>query len=222
MVRVKICGLKSREDLRASVGSGADAVGVVVHSPYSPRNLSLEEAGKILSAVPPFVSSVLVSATTFPAAVVEAVERLNPSAVQLHGITQPSVLKRLASALKLQVIGVLAWNPSQKEGALREKAEKLAEVASAVLFDSATAEGYGGTGYPVSWRLAKEIRDTIHPKPFILAGGLTAGNVQKAIAAVQPYAVDVSSGVESSPGVKDYSQIQAFVRKAKNARGGKP
>jgi phosphoribosylanthranilate isomerase len=217
VVRVKICGLKSREDLQASVDSGADAVGVVVYSPRSPRNLSLEEAGRILSAVPPFVSSVLVSATTSPDAIVRATERLNPSAVQLHGITQPSAVKHVASTLKSQVIGVLAWNPSQKEEELKEKAKKLAEVASAVLFDSTTAEGYGGTGCPVSWKVARMVGEAVRPKPFILAGGLTAGNVQEAIAAVQPYAVDVSSGVESSPGVKDYSQIQAFIRKAKTA-----
>jgi len=92
---------------------------------------------------------------------------------------------------------------------------EVAKVSDAILMDSCLPGKYGGTGETHDWKLSRRVRDAIHPKPFVLAGGLTPENVEEAIRMVKPYAVDVSSGVESHPGIKDECKVFEFTKRAK-------
>jgi phosphoribosylanthranilate isomerase len=213
-VRVKICGITREEDLKTAARAGADAVGFVVGATASPRNLSLEKAGKLFRQVPPFVKSVLV---TIPRRIDELVmtcRKLNPDAVQIHGINPRNGAVIREKLPKTLLIGAVNANsPYALEAALAPS-----KVFNAVLLDSLANGQYGGTGIPHDWELSKLIKRIIDPKPLILAGGLNPENVAEAVRVVQPYAVDVSSGVELEPGIKDNQKIIEFVKNAKDIR----
>lgn len=208
-VRVKICGITRKEDLDAAVAAEADAVGFVVGVASSPRNISLTEAKKLIRQVPPFVKSVLVMVPASLDELVETCEALNPDAVQIHGENLfGAVREKLPTTL---LIGAVKVNPM---GAV-EDAEKAAKMFDAVLLDSFAYGKHGGTGVIHDWNLSLHIKQVIHPKPLILAGGLTPENVAEAVRTVEPYAVDVSSGVERQLGVKDNRKMVEFVKNAK-------
>jgi phosphoribosylanthranilate isomerase len=210
-VRVKICGITRKEDLDAAAAAGADAVGFVVGVASSPRNLSLSEAERLIRQVPPFVKSVLV---TVPRSIddFETYEKLNPDAIQIHGENlhaAASVRPRLPNT---QLIGAVNANLADAFDVV-SRASKLFD---AVLLDSFASGQYGGTGIVHDWELSKRFKQVIHPKPLILAGGLTPENVAEAVRTVEPYAVDVSSGVEQQPGIKDRKKIIRFIKNAKD------
>jgi phosphoribosylanthranilate isomerase len=212
-VRVKICGITRKEDLYAASEAGADAVGFVVGVASSPRNLSLSETERLIRQVPPFVKSVLV---TVPRSVDEFsdYEKLNPDAIQIHG-ENLQVLD--AARLKLPntiLIGAINVRFT-KDLDLTLKTTKLFD---AILLDSYSEGRYGGTGVTHDWKLSKQIKQLIRPKPLILAGGLNSKNVAKAVKIVEPYGVDVSSGVEQEPGIKSYRKIVEFIQNAKDVR----
>jgi phosphoribosylanthranilate isomerase len=211
-VRVKICGITREEDLEAAAAAGADAVGFVVDVASSPRDISLTDAEKLMRQVPPFVKSVLVTVPTSLEALVETCEALNPDAVQIHGENLQdigAVRDKLPNTL---LIGAVKANPTDAF----KNAAKTAAIFDAVLLDSFTNGKHGGTGIVHDWNLSQRIKQVIHPKPLILAGGLNPKNVAEAVRTVQPYAVDVSSGVEQQSGIKDPLKMIEFV---KNARG---
>jgi phosphoribosylanthranilate isomerase len=208
-VRVKICGITRKEDLDAAVAAGADAVGFVVGVASSPRNLSLNEAEKLIRQVPPFVKSVLVTVPTSLENLVETCEALNPDAVQIHGENLfGAVRDKLPKTL---LIAAVKANPTNAV----DNAAKAAKTFDAVILDSFVQGKHGGTGAIHDWNLSLHIKQVIHPKPLILAGGLNPENVAEAVRTVEPYAVDVSSGVERQPGIKDYQKMVEFVRNAK-------
>jgi phosphoribosylanthranilate isomerase len=210
-VRVKICGITRKEDLDAAAAAGADAVGFVVGVASSPRNLSLSEAERLIRQVPPFVKSVLV---TVPRSIddFETYEKLNPDAIQIHGENlhaAASVRPRLPNT---QLIGAVNANLADAFDVV-SRASKLFD---AVLLDSFASGQYGGTGIVHDWEFSKRVKQVIHPKPLILAGGLTPENVAEAVRTVQPYAVDVSSGVEQQPGIKSHQKMIEFIKNAKD------
>jgi phosphoribosylanthranilate isomerase len=212
-VRVKICGITRKEDLDAAVAAGADAVGFVVGVASSPRNIALEKAEKLIRQVPPFVKSVLV---TVPRGIddFEMYEKLNPDAIQIHGEnlhTAASVRLKIPNTLLIGAVNAKLANAL-------DVVSKPAKIFDAVLLDSFANGRYGGTGIVHDWELSKRVKQAIHPKPLILAGGLTPENVAEAVLTVEPYAVDVSSGVERQPGIKDHKKISNFIKNAKDVR----
>jgi len=208
-VRVKICGITRKEDLEAAAAAGADAVGFVVDVASSPRNLSLTEAEKLMRQVPPFVKSVLVTVPSTLEELAKTCEKLNPDAVQVHGENMFSAIRdRLPNML---LIGAVKANPTDAV----DHAAEAAKMFDAVILDSFVQGKHGGTGVIHDWNVSQHIKQVIHPKPLILAGGLNPENVAEAVRTVEPYAVDVSSGVERQPGVKDKLKMIEFVKNAK-------
>ncbi|MCW4045848.1 MAG: phosphoribosylanthranilate isomerase [Candidatus Bathyarchaeota archaeon] len=213
-IRVKICGITRKEDLDAAVKAGTDAVGFVVGVASSPRNLSMGKAAKLFRQVPPFVKSVLVTVPTSIEELVETCRKLNPDAVQIHR-NDPNDAALLRETLpNTALIGAVNANSPDA----LETAATTSKIFDAVLIDSLADGQYGGTGTVHDWKMSQLIKRVIHPTPLILAGGLNPANVAEAIRVVQPYAVDVSSGVEHQPGIKDNQKIIEFVKNAKNVK----
>jgi phosphoribosylanthranilate isomerase len=213
-VRVKICGITREEDLAVAVAAGADAVGFLVGVPSSPRNLTLERAERLLRQVPIFVDSVVVTAPQNIDGLVEICERLKPTAIQIHGkknVVASEIRERIKDTRLIKTIYV-------KASSLSETVIEDLKTFDAVLLDSFTKGQYGGTGRVHDWTLSRQIKEAVSPLPVILAGGLKPENVKEAILTVQPYAVDVASGVELQPAVKDHEKIRAFVENAKEIK----
>ncbi len=202
-VRVKICGIRRVEDLRAAVEEGADAVGMVVGFPSSPRNLSLSQAAEIRRGVPVFVDAVLVVRADGREEFRRVVEELEPDAIQLYGQLSLAEARDLATGCRIIKPVKAGTEPSGLDLSL----------ADAILLDSHSESLPGGTGRTHDWYAARRLREQIS-LPLVLAGGLNPSNVSEAVRVVEPYAVDVSSGVESSPGVKSRELIRAFIRAA--------
>jgi len=209
-VRVKICGITSRRDLLTAVEAGADAVGFVVDAPQSPRDLPINKAKSLMKATPIFVKTVAVTVPKNLSRLEEICRRLNPDVVQVHGAihTYKEIRERLPD---IRLIGAI----QVKSGLDVDVVVEAADMLNAVLLDTHISSGYGGTGKIHNWELSRRIRDAVYPKPLILAGGLKPENVKEAIRVVKPYAVDVSSGVESRPGVKDREKVFEFIKNAK-------
>jgi len=213
-VRVKICGITREEDLAFAVAAGADAVGFLVGVPSSPRNLTLERAERLLRQVPIFVDSVVVMAPPNINGLVEICEGLKPTAIQIHGkknFDASEIRERIKDTRLIKTVYVT-------KDALKETVIEDLKTFDAVLLDSFTKGQYGGTGRVHDWTLSRQIKEAVAPLPVILAGGLKPENVKEAILTVQPYAVDVASGVELRPAVKDHEKIRAFVENAKEIK----
>jgi len=203
MTRVKVCGITSAADAAAAVAAGADALGFVF-VPGTPRHLAPEVAEGIVASLPPFVAAVGVFLDRPVAEVVAIAARCRLQAVQLHG-EEPAdycramplpVIKalRVRDASSLEPLG---WYPAQ-----------------AFVLDACVEGRAGGTGVAFSWELAVGVGARA---PIILSGGLTPENVAGAIRRVRPYAVDVSSGVERSPGRKDPQKLKEFIAHVREA-----
>jgi phosphoribosylanthranilate isomerase len=207
-VKVKICGITRIKDLYDTVDAGADAIGFIVGVPSSPRNIHLKEAKELVSHIPIFTKSVLVMVPKSLQEIIEANETVNPDAIQIHGnsinmdeIGSKEIGAKLIRALNLEQKGFM--DPTSTKG------------FDAILLDTYVPDKYGGTGQTQNWEYCGKIRRSIYPKKLILAGGLSPTNVQKAIQTVKPYAVDVSTGVESSPGIKDPRKMEFFIKQVK-------
>ena len=208
-VRIKICGITRPEWARAAADAGADAIGLVFAE--SPRRVTPAAAARIVAALPPWVAPVGVFVDEAPAVIRQIAAEVGLSAVQLHGDEPPEALADLA---RLKVVKALRIGGEEDLAAAREwktKSERLGVVPAAYLIDARVAGGpKGGTGKPVDWGLAARMLLEGF-RPLILAGGLTPENVAAAVAAVRPWGVDGSSGLESSPGEKSPEKIRAFV-----------
>ena len=207
MVRSKICGVTSEADLRAVAESGADAVGIITDvSVDTPREVPPERAAELVAAAPPFLSTVLVSMPETPTRAVELAGAVAPDAIQLHGTFDDEDVRYVRREARANVItAVDAADPDQ--------VRSYDGVADAILLDSTTEGGAGGTGETHDWEAARALVDDC-TTPVVLAGGLTPENVADAVRTVDPYAVDVSSGVERAGGEKDHDAVASFVRKA--------
>jgi len=201
MVRVKICGITSVEDALQAVDAGADALGFVFHE-KSPRFLTPDHAATIVRALPPFVQAVGLFVNTEIAVVNATADLCRLDLVQLHGDEPPEycaqVNRRVIKAFRVKDITSL--DPVKEY-----------RVAG-YLLDAWSPAAYGGTGMTFNWELAKAAKEY---GPVILAGGLTPDNVREAVKTVVPYAVDVSGGVEASPGRKDPEKVREFILRAK-------
>lgn len=208
MVKVKICGIKRHEDLFVSVEEGTDAVGFIFGFPSSPRNLSIKNVKELIRNVPVFVDSVVVTKEDLK--LIElVVKEANPDYLQLYGVFKINDYKDLVRGTKL----IKVLNADKNAIKLAKKAIKLGY--NVVMLDN-LVKGMGGSGKVADWNLCKEVRDEIFPKPFILSGGLRKDNVLEAIKIVNPYAVDASSSLEVSKGVKDAKLIREFIKRVKN------
>ena len=205
--RIKICGLTREADVDAAVQAGADAVGFVLYEP-SPRSISVERAGELARRLPPFVTPVALFVNAADSLVDAAIAAIPQLLLQFHGDESPQACARTGRAF-------LRAARMTGELDLLDFATRFAH-AQAILLD-AHVEGYGGGGKVFDWSL---VRADV-PLPVVLSGGLHAGNVIHGIAQLRPWAVDVSSGVESAKGIKDADAIARFcdaVREA-DARG---
>ena len=201
-VKVKICGITNASDALAAVAAGADALGLMfVES--SPRKISLEAAREIVRQLPQFVLRVGVFVNASAAAVQQAVVECGLNGLQFHGDETPEYCQQFSGmtmkAFRVRDAATLSALPLYH--------------TQAFLLDSYVAGKPGGTGEKFNWDLAVEAKRV--GKPIFLAGGLTPENVAEAVRQVQPYGVDVSSGVETSPGRKDLARVRDFIAAAK-------
>ncbi|MBI2193838.1 MAG: phosphoribosylanthranilate isomerase [Planctomycetes bacterium] len=202
--RVKVCGITRAEDALLAAEFGAAAIGLIFAE--SKRQVTPDAAADIVRQLPPFVTPVGVFVNERPEEIRRLAERCGLGAVQLHGDETPDDLRALAGLKTIKVVRVRD----------RSSLEGLAEYpASAFLLDTYSAEARGGTGQTFDWQATRGIR---FPAPVILSGGLHAENVARAIEQVQPHAVDVSSGVESAPGIKDPGLLRRFFEAVRGTR----
>jgi len=217
--RIKICGITRTVDARAAVDAGADALGLVFW-PGTPRVVGVDQARAIVATVPPYVTIVGLFVDPEPQAVRAVLDTVSIDVLQFHG-SEPPELCREFGRRYVKAISV-------KDGVDLLESLSPYDDAAGLLFD-AFSEGDlpGGTGRMFDWgRLTADVRSRL-PCPLILSGGLTAGNVGRAIRDVMPWAVDVSSGVEELDangvprrGLKDPALIRAFVQGVRSADGG--
>ena len=209
-VKVKICGLTRAEDAAAVVYAGADFAGLVFH-PGSPRQLGAEQARAIAARLRNQVRIVSLFVDPDDEALARGVAASQPDFIQLHGNEQPRRVAEIRARFGIPVIKAIGI----AENADFEPLPGYEAVADMLLFDAKPALGAtGGRGVTFDWQLLR--KRTIR-KPWLLAGGLDARNVARAIVTARAPAVDVSSGVESSPGVKDADAVRAFVTAARAA-----
>ncbi|MCF8033041.1 MAG: phosphoribosylanthranilate isomerase [Desulfarculaceae bacterium] len=198
MTRVKICGITNREDALAACQAGAHALGFVLAE--SSRRVSPDQAREIITGLPPLVATVGVFVDAPPREVAELRAYCGLDWVQLHGSESETETASLGPRV-IKALGV---------GAGREP-DPAAYPGCALLLDAYDSSQAGGTGQSFDWSIAQDIA---RQRPIILAGGLTPKNVGAAIAQVQPFAVDVSSGVEIEKGKKDHELIASFLARA--------
>lgn len=214
MVKVKLCGNRTIEDVEAT--ADADAQGFIVWAD-SPRALELETAAELLSYVPPFNRTVLVTRSTDPLMLADLVEALEPDVLQVHVELSPVQLERIRRTLpaRMPLIAVLAIGPEDTPAGCLERAERMAEgPLHALVLDTRRQGRTGGTGAVHDWSLSARIREALAPLPVILAGGLNPENVAEAVRIVRPYAVDVASGVETD-GRKDPTKVRALLHEVR-------
>jgi len=201
-VKVKICGITSAEDGVAAAEAGADALGFIFYE-ESPRYVAIEAASAIIRRLPPGIVKVGVFVNAEDEFVLRAIGECGLNLLQFHGEETPDY------CVQFGLMSMKAFRVRD----LESLKQLLSYQTDAWLLDAYSATQHGGTGERFNWKLALEARKW--GKPIFLAGGLTPENVATAVKEVQPYAVDVSTGVESSPGKKDHDKVRAFIAAAK-------
>ena len=216
MFRVKICGITNVEDAVAAVEAGADAVGLNYYK-YSPRHVDLRSAHRISRAVADRRATPVGVFVNHTFEEIQNAERFNElDAIQLHGDESPQLVAQIIRAV--DVIRVRRLNEGLAAIADDiEACRRAGRAPDALLIDAALPGSYGGTGTMAPWGTLADRGSLFLETPLILAGGLTPDNVAEAIRIVRPAAVDVASGVESSPGKKDPAKVRDFVANALGA-----
>jgi len=204
LTKIKICGITRMEDALQAVQLGADALGFNFF-PESPRYITPQRAWEIISQLPPFVTPVGVFVNAAQEEIDEALAASGARVAQLHGDESPEFCR----SCKCKVIKAF------RVGDQFDLARLAEYPVSAFLLDTYRKGLYGGTGATFDWEIAREAG---RYGPIILAGGLSPDNIEEAIRSAHPYAVDVNSGVESEPGVKDHAKMEAVVATARAAR----
>ncbi|MBF0557750.1 MAG: phosphoribosylanthranilate isomerase [Nitrospirae bacterium] len=205
MVRIKICGITNMEDALAAVDYGADALGFVFY-PGSPRYILPEKAREITCCLPPFITTIGVFANEAQQKIIDVMKVAGIDVLQLHGDESPEMCAawhRVIRALRVKDFTDL------------RPLEEWSKV-SAFLLDTFSPGHFGGTGQIFNWDIAVEAKRF---GKIILSGGLNPDNIERAIARVAPYAVDVSSGIEEKKGKKDLKKMRLFIERAKAAAG---
>ncbi len=201
-MKIKICGITNRDDALVAIEAGADALGFIFYE-QSPRYVKLREVANICAALPPFVSKVGVFVNELEFEIEKAIAECGLDTLQFHGDEPPAFCQKF---------------PAKAIKAFRMKdAQVLSQMVEydvdAWLLDGFVAHAHGGAGQTFNWQWALDAKK--HGKPIILGGGLTPDNVRAAVEKVQPYAVDVSSGIEREPGKKDHDKIRKFIAAAR-------
>ena len=196
-MRVKICGMTNAEDALLACELGADAIGLIFYE-NSPRCVAIEQAAAIVAQLPENVAKIGVFVKTPPDEIRNCIERVGLTAVQFHGDYALDAIAQFSQETVIAVVRVGADFQAQSLAQFRE-------VAAAVLLDTQKRGLYGGTGETFDWHAA--IAAKKYAK-IILAGGLNPDNIAEAAAFVKPYALDISSGVEASPGKKDHQKLR--------------
>ena len=204
MTRVKMCGITRPQDALEAAQAGADAIGLVFYA-RSPRNVGLDQAAGIVQALPPFVTTVALFVNPAPQEVHAVMQSVRPDVLQFHGEETPEFCRRFGTPY-LKAVRVRPETDLIQFAALYADAQGL-------LLDAWNEAAHGGTGERFDWNLIPANL----PKHVILAGGLSPANVRLAVETTRPWAVDVSSGIESSKGIKDAALIAAFMKEVKNA-----
>jgi phosphoribosylanthranilate isomerase len=217
LFRIKICGVTTAKDAQVAALAGADAIGLNFFS-RSKRFVEPAAAEKIVAGVPARVARVGIFVNNPPAEIIAIADQIKLDWIQLHGDETPATVKALSgraviSAFRLGETGVAPVHE------FLAACKELDVFPKALLFDVARPGEYGGTGHTLDWAAIGSVRDQFRQLPLVLAGGLTPFNVAEAVAAVRPDAVDVASGIEAKPGIKDMMLVRAFVQSAKKALG---
>jgi phosphoribosylanthranilate isomerase len=207
MVRVKICGITNLSDAKAAIEAGTDSLGFNFYE-KSLRRISTVEAAKIRAQLPPTIETAGVFVNASPTDIISLRSFVRFHAAQLHGDENPATVSKVVAA-SIPVIKAFRVTPDFSAATL----DRYPDV-HAFLLDSARTGQYGGTGKTGDWEFARRAAKT---RLIILAGGLTIENVGEAIHLVQPYAVDVASGLESKPGKKDHGRIRDFIQEVRRA-----
>jgi phosphoribosylanthranilate isomerase len=211
-LRIKICGVTAEADARQAAELGADAVGLNFYD-KSPRRVDAQTAHFILRALPPYVDPVAVFTNTRLRHVFEAVNQLGGiRTIQWHGER-----RELSDTFPFRLISAFPVSDARNLVEITrylDTCRQMGQLPVAILVDGHMAGQYGGTGTPAPWKLLADFRPEV---PLILAGGLTPENVAEAVRIVKPYAVDVASGVELSPGRKDPEKMRRFIGNALDA-----
>ncbi len=204
MIKIKICGITNLEDAQHAVACGAWALGFIFYK-KSPRYISPFKARSIIEKLPPFVTPVGVFVDQREGAIKEIAGFAGITTIQLHGDESPALCQRLRQFILIKALRVdEKFNPSNLGS----------YPVQAFLFDAYQEGVPGGTGRTFNWEI---LRDKKFPKPVILSGGLNPDNVQEALRTLRLYAVDVSSGVEESPGKKSKRLVEGFCKNAKDS-----
>lgn len=206
--RIKLCGLTRIEDVTQAVAVGADAIGLVFYPP-SPRYVAPETAARLVEALPPMVSTVGLFVNANLGEVTEVLRRVPLSLLQFHGDETPAQCREIAEAVGRPFMRALRIRPDTTVADLLESQaayRTASPLFSGLLLDT-WSDAYGGTGKVFDWSLIPA--EIAHQA--VLSGGLNVQNVTDAVRQVRPYAVDVSSGIESAKGIKDTALMRAFV-----------
>lgn len=207
-VRIKMCGTTRQDDAVTAVKLGVDALGFIFYE-KSPRSIDPEEAKLIIEQLPPLITTVGVFVDKKRKEVEEIVQYCGLGYAQLHGQETPKYCERLIrSAAPCQVLKVLRVNDHLH-------AEDIApynDIVHGFLLDTYRKDAVGGTGETFDWSLIGQLSLR---RPYLLAGGLDPDNIEEALEAVRPYGVDVNSGLEKSPGIKDHNLMREFIKKVR-------
>ena len=197
-VKIKICGITQYEDARVAANLGVDALGFIFYE-KSARYIPPKKAGEIIAKLPPFISKVGVFVDAHPTSIMQAASESGIDTVQLHGNEPPQTALRLP----FTIIKAFSVSPDWDMSVLDTY------PAAGFLLDTWDTDKKGGTGKTCDWQIAKSA--ALRHKNIILAGGLGPVNIKEALEAVQPYAVDVNSGVEIKPGIKNPHKVKEVV-----------
>jgi phosphoribosylanthranilate isomerase len=215
MFRIKVCGITGAEDAAMSAAAGADALGLNFYA-GSPRYVGSQLAEAIVSSLPSGVLKVGLFVNAPVERVCATFDQLGLDLIQLHGDEPPEYLAALEGRPVVRAFRVRCGELPEVANYLR-RCRQMGCLPRLCLMDSYQTGRYGGTGSTAAWEELRRYPDEDWNPPMVLAGGLTAENVAEAVRVVQPHAVDVASGVESSPGRKDARLVARFVEAAKRA-----
>ncbi|QQR36380.1 phosphoribosylanthranilate isomerase [Devosia oryziradicis] len=209
---IKICGIKTPEILETAIDAGADMVGFM-HFSRSPRHVTIEEIATLISEARGRIQTCVVLVNPDNSCVAE-VAALGPDWIQLHGPETPHRVEAIRAEAGVEIMKALPIGTAEDVAHVAD----FVDVADGILLDAKPPKGAdrpGGLGETFDWSLLKALDPSI---PFMLSGGLTPQTVADAVRSIRPYGVDVSSGVESAPGVKDKRLVEAFIRNARAAQ----
>jgi len=218
MTKVMICGTRRQEDVSLLVEAGVDAIGLITEVWQDiPCNLSRAETRELNRLIPLFISSVLIITEERVDEICRIAEQVSPDVLQLHGFNSPQDVTVLRGRMRIKIIKTLHFQGekmAEGDDPIGYARQYIAAGADAILIDSYQEDKVGATGETMNLDIARKLRDEIYPVPLIMAGGLHAGNVARAIDRVKPYAVDVFSGVTTG-GYLDDDKVRKFIARVR-------